>query len=113
MNSAQLLLEVQSLLVRLLPNQTIVNFISAQQFLYFFLVKRVLFLCQCQIEIGTFSVQGDLVSEELHCFLSHGMNYHVKFDGLSDDLFIDVADVDFELVVKDLLTELVGESQAL
>ncbi len=41
------------------------------------------------------------------------MKYHVKFDGLSDDLFIDVADVDFELAVKDLLAELVGDSQAL
>ncbi len=73
----------------------------------------MLFLCQCEIKIGALSVQGDLVGEELHCFLSDGMKYHVKFDGLSDDLLIDVADVDFELVVEDFLAEFIGESQVL
>jgi hypothetical protein len=33
--------------------------------------------------------------------------YDIEFDGLGYDLFIDIADVDLELVIEDLLAELV------
>ena len=34
--------------------------------------------------------------------------YDIEFYGLGDDLLVDVADVDLELVVEDLLAKLVG-----